>query len=75
MKPSSVLKSFYPLVLRRDTIRLSRRATSLARYWLKVPVFGVRGGIWLPIRPHCEIPEDVSIRETKVVRKAEVPIL
>ena len=62
-------KAFYPLVLRRDTIKLSRKNTKLARYWLRVPVFGIRGGIWLPIRPHCEIPEDVSIGETKIVRK------
>ena len=62
-------KAFYPLVLRRDTIKLSRKNTKLARYWLRVPVFGIRGGIWLPIRPHCEIPEDVSIRETKIVKK------
>ena len=61
------IKAFYPLVLRRDTIKLSRKNTNLARYWLRVPVFGIRGGIWLPIRPHCEIPEDVSSEETCVI--------
>jgi len=62
-------KASYPLVLRRDTIRLSHKDTKLVKYWLRVPIFGVRGGIWLPIRPHCEIPENVSIRETKIVKK------
>jgi len=58
----------YPLILRRDVIRLERQDTDIANYWLKFPCFGVRGGIWLALKPHCDIPDDCSIREAKLIR-------
>ena len=59
----------YPLILRRDVIRLERRDTAIAQYWLKFPCFGIKGGIWLALKPHCEIPDDCSIREGKLIKK------
>lgn len=59
----------YPLILRRDTIRLEKQNTAVAPYWFKLPCFGIKGGIWIALRPHCDIPEDCSIREAKLIRK------
>ncbi|MBA7606409.1 IS200/IS605 family transposase ISHhu3 [subsurface metagenome] len=59
----------YPLILRRDVIRLERQETKVAPYWFKFPVFGVRGGIWLGLKPHCDIPVDCSLREAKLIRR------
>lgn len=59
----------YPLILRRDVIRLERRDTKIAPYWFKFPCFGVKGGIWLALKPHCDIPGDCSIREAKLIRR------
>lgn len=59
----------YPLILRRDVIRLERQDTDIAPYWFKFPCFGVRGGIWLALKPHCDIPEDCSLREAKLIKR------
>ena len=59
----------YPLILRRDVIKLQAQDTQLVPYWFRMPVYGLRGGVWLPIKPHCGIPEDISVREAKLIRK------
>jgi len=58
----------YPLILRNDVYRAE---TKLTEYWLKVPVHGVRGGIFVPIRPHISIPSDVKFREAKIIRRKD----
>jgi len=59
----------YPLILRRDVIRLEKQDTKVASYWLKFPCFGVRGGVWLALKPHCDVPVDCSIREAKLIKR------
>ncbi len=59
----------YPVILRRDVIRLERRDTRVASYWFKFPCFGVRGGVWLGLKPHCAIPGDCSLREARLIRQ------
>ncbi len=59
----------YPLSIRKDLIRVERRDTKIARYWARIPVAGRRGGIWVAIKPHQDIPEDVSFGESKLYRK------
>jgi len=59
----------YPLILRRDVIRLEKQDTDIAPYWFKFPCFGVRGGIWLALKPHCDIPNDCSLREAKLIKR------
>jgi putative transposase len=59
----------YPVILRRDVIRLEQQGTKLSTYWFKFPCFGVKGGIWLALKPHCEIPVDCSLREAKLIRR------
>lgn len=56
----------YPLILRRDVYRAE---TKLTQYWLKIPIYGVRGGINVPIRPHTPITKEMVCREAKIVRR------
>jgi len=59
----------YPLVLRRDVIKLEKQDTVLTPYWFRFPVYGKRGGIWLPIALREEINDKWSIRQAQLVRK------
>jgi len=56
----------YPLILRRDVYRAN---TKLTPYWLKIPIYGVRGGINVPIKTHEPITEEMICREAKIIRK------
>lgn len=58
----------YPLILRRDVYRAD---TKLTPYWLKIPIYGVRGGINVPIRTHEPITDDIVCREAKIIRKGD----
>ena len=62
----------YPLSIRKDLIRVKHKNTRIAEYWARTPVAGKRGGIWVAIRPHQKIPEDVEICESKLMRKDAV---
>ncbi|MBS7628347.1 transposase [Candidatus Bathyarchaeota archaeon] len=55
----------YPLILRRDVYRAT---TKLTQYWLKIPIYGVKGGINVPIRPHTPITPNMTCREAKIIR-------
>ena len=48
---------------------MEKRDTKIAKYWARIPVAGRRGGVWVAIKPHCEIPEDVEICESKLFRR------
>jgi len=56
----------YPLILRRDVYRTN---TKLTPYWLKIPIYGVRGGINVPIKTHEPITEEMVCREAKIIRR------
>jgi putative transposase len=58
----------YPMILRRDVYRTDTKLTS---YWLKIPIYGVRGGINVPIKTHEPITEDMVCREAKIIRKGD----
>ena len=57
----------YPLSLRNDLINLKR---AKAFWFLKIPVYGVRGGIRVPVKPHKEFPNG-KLCESKIVRKKD----
>ncbi len=59
----------YPLSIRNDLIKVEKRDTKIARYWTRIPVAGRKGGIWVAIKPHQDIPEDVEFGESKLFRK------
>jgi len=58
----------YPLILRRDVYKLEKTASKLTEYWLRVPIGDVKGGIWIPIKPHTPITDDFRLREAKIIR-------
>lgn len=58
----------YPLILRRD---IYRAETKLTKYWLKIPIYGVRGGINVPIKPHTSITSNMQTREAKIIRRKD----
>lgn len=55
----------YPLSLRNDLINL-RKAKNF--WFLKIPVYDVRGGIKVPLKPHRPFPER-RLCESKIVRR------
>jgi len=59
----------YPLSIRKDLIRVERRDTKIARYWVRIPVKLRRGGVWVATRPHCEIEADYKVCESKLLRQ------
>ncbi|MHA1238331.1 MAG: IS200/IS605 family accessory protein TnpB-related protein [Candidatus Odinarchaeia archaeon] len=58
----------YPLILRNDVYDIWV-TDNIFKYWIKIPVYGIRGGIKLPIKPHCEIDVNWRFKEAKVFRK------
>jgi putative transposase len=56
----------YPLILRQDVYRAE---TKLTQCWLKIPIYGVRGGINAPIKPHAPITPNMQTREAKIIRR------
>ncbi|MEM4158083.1 MAG: transposase [Candidatus Methanomethylicaceae archaeon] len=64
-KKKSSIKS---IRLRNDLINLRR---AKAFWFLKIPVYGVRGGIKVPVKPHREFPENAKLCESKIVKRKE----
>jgi transposase len=54
------------MILRRDFYKAN---TKLTPYWLKIPIYGVKGGINVPIKTHEPITNDMVCREAKIVRR------
>jgi len=63
---NSSLNKEYPMILRRDFYKAN---TKLTPYWLKIPIYGVKGGINVPIKTHEPITDDMVCREAKIVRR------
>jgi len=61
----------YPLPIRKDLIKVEKRDTKIVKYWVRIPVAGRRGGIWVAIKPHEDILSEYEIGESKVFRKNE----
>ncbi|MHA1409141.1 MAG: RNA-guided endonuclease InsQ/TnpB family protein [Candidatus Odinarchaeia archaeon] len=59
----------YPLSIRKDLIKVECRDTEIAKYWARIPVAGRRGGVWVAIKPHQDIHEDVEVCESKLFRR------
>lgn len=58
----------YPLFLRNDTFKVEKAEKSEEfDYWARIPISNVWGGVWVPIKPHQEIPEDMNIHDSKIV--------
>ena len=60
----------YPLSIRNDLIRLEHDPSSIAEYWVRVPVKAVKGGLWIGlIKPYEPIPKDAKICECKLYKQ------
>jgi len=59
----------YSLILRNDVYNVWITDNKLSKYWIKIPVYGIRGGIKLPIKPHSEIDMNWKFKEAKIFRK------
>jgi len=59
----------YPLIIRKDVIRIERKATKIAQYWVRIPVAGKCGGIWVAIKPHKDILKEYEIGQAKIFKR------
>jgi putative transposase len=61
----------YPLIIRRDVFKIERQNTKLSKYWVKIPCYGRRGGVWVAVKfsPTQEELLNCSIRESKLIRR------
>jgi IS605 OrfB family transposase len=67
-------QKLYPLLLRNDTIKVeSAREATWSRWWFKVPVANLRGGLWCPIQVPYRQEEllGLDLRECKLIRKRD----
>jgi transposase, IS605 OrfB family, central region len=64
-----IKKKNYPISIRKDLIKIEKRDTKLVKYWIRIPVHGRRGGLWLPVKPHCDFPDEFTVSESKVIKK------
>jgi len=49
-------------------LKIELRNTKIAQYWARIPVKGRRGGVWVAIKPHCQIEPDTEICESKLLK-------
>jgi len=61
----------YPISIRKDLIKVEKRDTKIAQYWIRIPTYGRRGGLWLPVKPHSDFPDSFEISESKIVKKRD----
>jgi len=54
--------------MRNDLIEIERKDTKTAQYWCRIRVKGCRK-LWVVIKPHQEIIDDVKFCESKIIRK------
>jgi putative transposase len=60
----------YPLSIRNDLIRIEHNPSTVAEYWIRVPVGMIRGGLWIGlIKPYEPIPKDAKICECKLAKR------
>lgn len=60
-----------PLIIRRDVFKIEKRKTKIAKYWVKIPIKGIRGGIWVPIKlanKHRKLLK-LSIRQAQLTKR------
>jgi len=59
----------YPISIRNDLLKIEKRDTKIARYWVRIPVKGKHGGVWVAIKPHEDFPDNFKICESKLYRR------
>lgn len=64
----------YPLYLRNDVIKVVERDTKLTRWWIRIPVHHIRGGVWCPIKvspKHEEVLKGSKIKDSQLIWKGD----
>ncbi|MGB6592205.1 MAG: hypothetical protein WA323_26915 [Candidatus Nitrosopolaris sp.] len=57
----------YPLSIRNDLIKIEHKPSTVAEYWVRIPVKSVKGGLWIGlIKPYEPIPTHAKICESKL---------
>lgn len=64
-------KQNFPISVSNQLLKVKETKHKLARYWIKIPIKAKRGGVWLPIKPHCEFPKDYKLGESKLIKKKD----
>jgi len=59
----------YPMIIHKQSVKVVKSDTKIAQYWVRIPVAGRYGGIWVAIKPHEDILPEYEIGETQVFRK------
>ncbi|MEM3555903.1 MAG: transposase [Candidatus Micrarchaeia archaeon] len=62
-------KKKQPMPLHNRSTKFKITNNKLTPYWFRVPVYGKRGGIWLPIKLHENIDSSWEVREAKVFKR------
>ena len=58
----------YPLDIRNDLLKIKRTDNKISKYWVRLPVSKKRGGIWCAFKTYTEIPKDVKLCGSKLVK-------
>lgn len=63
----------YPMILRRDVFNIRATENKLAKFWVKIPIHHVKGGIKVPIQvPHNQKELlSLNLREGKLLWKGD----
>ena len=62
----------YPLSIRNDLIKIEHKPSTIAEYWVKIPVKSVKGGLWIGlIKPYEPIPTNAKDMRVKTIQKRQ----
>ena len=64
----------YPISLRKDAFKIEKRDNKIAKYWMRIPCFDyckTKQKLWVAIKPHMDIPDDVTLCESKLFKKGD----
>lgn len=63
----------YPMILRRDVFNIKATKNKIAKFWVKIPIHHVKGGIKVPIQVPCNQEEllSLNLREGKLLWKRD----
>ena len=62
-------KQNFLISISNQRLKIKETDNKLSRYWIRIPVKTKKGGIWLPVKPHKELPKDCRLGESKLIKK------
>lgn len=58
----------YPISIRKDLLHIEKNGNQLSKYWARIRVKSKRN-LWVAIKPHQNIPENIELCESKLFPK------